>query len=190
MRIAFAQHSLELCTWPSHSDLDTHLEGCRAGHVDFGDDSEAPVAFHSATFRLSPTGEEFGIGICTYTAALHPYLLVLPELGRIFVGYNMHVVAIDAVGRAFGPIMNLESLFYFFWHLPSQSVVLVFHEIGVLALGVDGKERWRFSRDIIVDHALDDPRGRLRLSFLDSPAVEIDILTGLAADECRTSGCG
>ncbi|MFI5955997.1 hypothetical protein [Cryptosporangium sp. NPDC051539] len=63
--------------------------------------------------------------------------------------------------------------------LPAQRILVVVHEIGVVALADDVTIRWSVSTDIITD--IDwRRRNALIIQQMDGPALRIDLLTGRA----------
>lgn len=73
--------------------------------------------------------------------------------------------------------VELDTLFRAFLAARPLGLTLVLHEAGVVAVGPDEEELWRYDADIIEGYSLGVEE--LRLSFLTGlPEVEIDLLTG------------
>jgi len=72
--------------------------------------------------------------------------------------------------------IRLNSLFRAFSFLKKYGIILVFHEIGVIAINENGQDIWSFDEDIIENCVIDN--GSLSLTFLDADPVTLDIFHG------------
>jgi hypothetical protein len=57
-----------------------------------------------------------------------------------------------------------------------MDTLLVFNEIGVVALAASGVELWRYEKDIITDCLINE--GKLYMNFMDSPQVMLRLSSG------------
>ncbi|MCI0622311.1 MAG: hypothetical protein L0387_11705 [Acidobacteria bacterium] len=183
MRVSFAGSSVELRSWESKDDLRHHLNQCAGGSLLIGESREQERSFYSAKLRtefLSEKSNEFSIGVCSEGHGLVPHLLLLPESNLLLFGVNSEVVGIDTTKRRISFRIHFESLFRCLIHLKPQALILAFHEIGVNALGEDGKNLWNYSKDVLVGG---DVKGNvLKLRFMDSDPVRLDLLSGRPMD--------
>lgn len=75
--------------------------------------------------------------------------------------------------------IELDYRFSCFLQLKDCGLILCFHEVGVVAIGVDGRERWRYSQDIVEDAVV--AGDKLQIKFMDESSVCLDILSGAKA---------
>lgn len=188
MRLSFAGHIIEIQTWETKGDMMNFLANCNAESLVLGEDAEEEVGFYSASIHLNYSaklypiwneliGSRFDVGVCSEGHGLKPHLLMLSEKQLVIFGFNSEVVGISIKNREVSFRTSLDySLFRSFVHLSQVEIVLAFHEIGVVALTEDGKELWKYSEDVIIDSLID--RDTLQLSFMDSPPVSINVLSG------------
>lgn len=188
MRLSFAGHIVEIQTWENKGDMMNFLANCNAESLVLGEDAEAEAGFYSASIHLNYSaklhpswdeliGSRFNVGICSEGRGLKPHLLMLSEKQLVIFGLNSEVVGICVKNREVSFRTSLDySLFRSFVHLSQVEMILAFHEIGVVALTEDGKELWKYSEDVIIDSLVDGDT--LQLSFMDSPPVSINVLSG------------
>lgn len=179
MHIAFGEHFIEISRWESRTQMIRYLrEGCAAGSILLGEDAEMATEFYTATLYLGARASRFGIGICSEGHGLTPQMLLLAEEGTLMFGFNREVVALSIMDMEIEPKfrMELPALFHRFVFLKRMSLILIFYEIGVVALSQTGHCLWQYERDLITDYLVTSDR--LIVEFMDSPAVAIDLLTG------------
>ena len=188
MKLSFAEHIVELQTWESKSEMLDFLARCDAGSIVLGEGAEQEVDFCSATVHLSYSasalsgeielrGERLGVGICSDGLG-EPHLLLVPEKQMLMFGFNAEAVGVSVKDRnvRFRAPFNY-SPFRSFLRIWQQEIVLVLHEIGLIALTEEGNELWRYEDDVIADCTID--RGKLHLTFMDSAPIIIDIASGV-----------
>lgn len=114
-------------------------------------------------------------------------MLLLPESDILLLGFNREVSGVNVKKQKIAFIIELYYLFYCFSQLKDCGLILCFHEIGVVALvGVDGRERWRYSQDIIEDAVV--AGDKLQIKFMDGSSVCLDILSGDKAELAARRG--
>ncbi|MDM8550855.1 hypothetical protein QUF72_12280 [Desulfobacterales bacterium HSG2] len=104
-------------------------------------------------------------------------------MNRLIIGFNSQVVAVDLIKRKIALQLRFSSLFRSFVHLKAYQMLLVFHEIGVIALTERGEEIWSFDEDIIDDCVIEN--GILSLTFFDADPVMLEVLSGTLKNEER-----
>jgi len=122
----------------------------------------------------------FGVGICAEDHGLSPHMLLLPESDMLLLGFNREVSGVSVKKRKIDFRIELDYLFSCFLQLKDCGLILCFHEIGVVAIGVDGREWWRYSQDIIEDALV--AGDKLQIKFMDKSWVCLDILSGAKAE--------
>jgi len=179
MHIVFGEHFIEINRWESRTQMDRYLrEGCTAGSILLGEDAEIVTEFYTATLYLGASGSRFGIGICSEGHGLTPQMFLLAEEDTLMFGFNCEIVAFSMVNRKIELKFRVElpALFHRFVFLKKISLILVFYEIGVMALSQTGQRLWQYESDLITDYLVTSDR--LIVEFMDSPAVAIDLLSG------------
>ena len=177
MRLAFGEHTVEVHSWETKQALLDFLSTCEAGSVVLGAHAEQHKVFYSAYVHLGWSGlRRFGIGVCSEGHGLVPHLFLQPERLILIVGFNSEVVAVNVQTGKIGFQFALDALFRSFVFLSQHKVMLIFHEIGVLAVSECGEELWRYDRDTIESCVISEER--LRLQFLDAPPVQLSITSG------------
>ncbi len=179
MYLAAGKHYIELHSWETATDLKRALSTCQAGCLILGEAAESPNAFYSLTIYLGWQGlPQFGIGLCAEEHGLKPYWLWQPTVSEVWLGFNREVVAIGLEDQQIHFRVLLDSWFHSFVRLDQYRNILVFHEIGLVALQDDGQELWRYTRDVIEE--IDLQGDYLQLTFLDAPPVSLFLPTGVA----------
>ena len=179
MLISFAEQTFKLNAWGTKRELAYTLANCDAGSMTLGEDIEEPHKFYSVIAYLEwpkTDAGHFGIGICSEDHGLVPHLLLQPRTDLVVCGFNSEAVGIDIKSTKTNFRILLDSLFSSFVSLTRQKVILIFHEIGVVAITQDGKELWRYSQDVIVDYKIREDS--LELNFMDSPPLTLDLGNG------------
>jgi len=153
------------------------LSNCGDGNILLGKDAEQISDFYAVKVDSDWEGiNSFGIGIYSEGHGLEPHLLVQPERNKLIIGFNSDVIGIDTTKRKVRFQIRLSSLFRSFSFLKKYSMILVFHEIGVIAVSENGQEIWSFDEDIIENCAIDNDS--LSLAFLDAEPVTLNIFDG------------
>ncbi len=153
------------------------LSNCGDGNVLLGKDAEQISDFYAVKVDSDWEGlNSFGISIYSEGHGLEPHLLVQPERNKLIIGFNSEVIGIDTAERKVGFQIRLSSLFRFFSVLNKYGMILVFHEIGVIAVSETGQEIWRFDEDIIENCAIDNDS--LSLTFMDAEPMTLNIFDG------------
>jgi hypothetical protein len=123
----------------------------------------------------------YGIGICSEGYGLKPHLFLQPELTQFLLGFNHEVVAIGVDDRSIRLRLTLYSLFHSFVALPWG--VLIFHEIGLLAVGNRGQKIWGYEADVIEGYEI--VGDKLNLTFMDAPPVSLNMQGAESYRPCR-----
>lgn len=181
MRITFAEHTIELRSWEQKCHMVEFLSRCEAGYILLGENQEQEAEFFSVTIYLEYAAlRRFGIGICSQGHGILPCIFLQPEASRLVFGYNEEVVGVYLPDRTIVFSLSLDSLFHSFLPLYDRNMMLIFHEIGVVARTFDDRPLWNFSKDVITRATIE--ADVLRLEFMDSPTVHIKLDDGMVTD--------
>lgn len=186
MLLSFSEHAIELYTWETKSDMLNHVAKCDGGAIVLGEDAEQESEFYGAVIRFNYSARVdiqaqetkpkcLGIAICSEGHGLKPNLLLLPDMTMVF-GFNSEVVGISADSRQILFRLSFDTLFGSFLYLDELNTLLVFNEIGVVALTTNGIELWRYEKDVITDCLINE--GKLYMNFMDSPQVILRLSSG------------
>jgi len=178
MLMSFLDNLIEVGKWDTKPELLDALSGCSEGSLLLGEDSEYPKAFYSATVWIGTLRaglRQFGVGICE-EIGLRPHLLALPDAGLLIFGFNDETVGVSLQEKRELFRLSLGTPFRSFASLPDADMILVFSEIGVVAVTKHGQELWRYDEDIIEECVIDGDT--LRFKFMDSPPASIGLLDG------------
>ena len=185
MFFSFEEHVLSVRSWESKTAMAASLAECD-GHILLGEDAEQQAEFyavmismHYSAKKVSEIGpfDNFAIGVISQILGLKPHLLMIPERSKLLLGFNSQVVIFDVMRPDTYMSVSLNfSPFRSFFRLDSSELILVFHEIGVLALDFNGDVHWKHDRGVITDAML--IKEVLRLEFMDEAPMSIDIKTG------------
>ena len=135
MQLAFQEHSISLQSWPDKNEMIESLATCEAGRLLLGENDEQEIEFYSAIVHLGgDRTHQFGIGICSQGHGLIPCFLPQPEISTLVFGFNSKIIGVHIPSGTIEFTLDLDSLFYSFLELHSQKMILVKHEIGVVAL--------------------------------------------------------
>jgi hypothetical protein len=183
MFVSFAEHVLEFHNWESKNDLLNSISSCDGGTLILGEDASQEVAFYSTVVHYSytlrrgdvPHVKRWGIGLISEGHGVRPHLITLPDEVIVF-GFNQEAVGLNVSQRRYVFRFTFDSVFRSFVYLPDDRLLLIFNEIGVVAVTKDGKEKWRYEKDVITDCLME--HGKLVLRFMDSPTVTIELSSG------------
>jgi hypothetical protein len=177
MLINFGMDSIFVESWPDKSELVNLIADCEIGGIILDEDVEEPARYYSVTISFGWSGfPRYCIGLCCEEYGVSPGLLLDASRGIIFIGLNQRVIHFEVGSRKILGSISLDSVFHRFIRLDPLNVILVFHEIGVAALGTNGNEIWRHSADLIEDVSLS--ADEIRLEFMDIEPVLIDLRSG------------
>lgn len=176
MQINFHLYTASIHTWQEERDMLAHLATCELGQVILGQTAEQKLEFYTCTFAEFRPKRRFGVGICSEGHGLKPGLFPHPERERCYFGFNSQIIAVDIQERRVVWGRNLDSLFYTFLYVASERIVLGLHEIGVVALSLDGEMLWSYSRDVVTDVQISAER--VRLEFMDAAPTSLELLRG------------
>ena len=180
MQVTFGNNTLTLQVWETKNEMLSYQSKCEAGSLILGEHADQDIHFHSATVSLGWAGvSRFGVGICSEGHGLIPNLLLQPDAEVMVFGFNQEAVGINAKDGKINFKIPLDSLFYNFLTLNQRQLILVIHEIGVIAITEEGKEIWRYNKDIITDWVIEDDK--LHLKFMDAPPISIETSSGVLA---------
>jgi hypothetical protein len=145
------------------------------GGLLIGESDEQEEEFYSATVtkELAPDAEPFVIGICSEGNGVTPQLLALPAQRVCLIGVNCEVVALDVETRKVAYRIDLNYSFRNMINVPTEDLILAFHETGACAFREDGSIVWRYSRDLLEAAYL---RGStIYFEFMDSEPTMVDV---------------
>ncbi|MGK7902899.1 MAG: hypothetical protein AB4352_16115 [Hormoscilla sp.] len=181
MFVTFGEQVVEIKSWKSKSELMCCLSQWDLGSILLGEDADSEQKFYSALVHFQWLGiHYFGVGICSEDYGLSPHLLLLPESDILLLGFNRELSGVSIKKRKIDFRIELYYLFSCFWQVKDCGLILCFHEIGVVAIGVDGRERWRYSQDIVEDAVV--AGDKLQIKFMDESSVCLDIFSGAKAE--------
>jgi hypothetical protein len=183
MLVSTAEHTIRLNAWGTKRELAYTLGSCDAGSILLGDDIEEAREFYSAVVYSEwpkTSAGCFGIGICSGGHGVVPHLLLRGNTPVLAFGFNSEAVAINIEQRSKCSSIGLDSMFISFIHVRDEKIVLILHEIGVVAMNEDCQELWRYCRDVIVDFRIEP--GRLALNFMDCAPVNLELANGRVID--------
>src|SRR5262249_807008 len=152
MHLSFNEHCLELQSWEEKSQMAALLARCDLGSLILGEEAEQEVEFYSVTVHPQRNGmHHVGIG-----SGWEGHSLMLePGKEVLLLGVNREIVAIRVPEGQITARVTCDWLFYQFVALRQPKITLAFDEIGVIALTQEGKEIWRYSKDVIVDWTIE-----------------------------------
>lgn len=188
MNISFAEHAVQIHSVDNSLRMEETLGTCKGGSLVVGEDAQQQSEYYCALIWLDYSAHRgarhsatesccFGIGIVSEGLGLPPQVLAIPEAGLLVFGFNDQVMAFNVNNRKIAYQIGLDrSPFRSFLHRRDLNVVLVFHEIGLVAIGEDGRVLWRFDRDVITESFIDGQT--IGLEFMDSPSVKLDLMSG------------
>ena len=174
MRITFGDSELSVLQWSDDADFESFLDGCDAGHLVLGTDSERTQQLHTVTVHLGSSGRRLGIGIRAETHGLFPGLLLREDLSELWIGFNREVAGVVVTNGKLRFRLRLDSLFHRFVRVNGTIVVLL--EAGVMGLGANGAVQWQHATDLIERWSL--AAGKVRLEFMDTDPAELKVSSG------------
>jgi hypothetical protein len=177
---------VETKKWESRVEMMQSLEECNSGFLLLNGDPEYKADSYSTDIYLNYSARDFisfrevekfrfGIGFSNEIPGAEPTLVWLPPR-QIAFGFDCEVVGIRLDKGEVSFRHTFDTPFNSFVLLDELQMLLVFYEIGIIALEQNGTEIWKYERDLISDCSIKS--NVLTLVFLDSPSVKIDLLTG------------
>ncbi|GIV87037.1 MAG: hypothetical protein KatS3mg054_1066 [Chloroflexus sp.] len=176
MQIMIGRHTVEIHQWQSADQMKRELSAYSAGYHLFGEDIEAASEFYTVSFHIMAEEHRFGIGVCVGRHGITPQVLLLPDQDLMMLGVQQEVVGISLTEGTIRFHLSVPTLFRCFVALTERNLILVFDEIGVMALIPDGQILWEYYKDIITNYQLAGES--LFVEFMDSPPVVIHTLDG------------
>lgn len=151
MLLAFGPHLISTQSLSSKTELLKSLAQS-PNSILLGEDN-AEDEFYLTTIHFPcEENQHFSIGIYAENHGIKPTLLLLPNQDLILFGYHQEITGINVKNRHLAFQIKLDSLFFYFWHLSTQEIVLIIQELGVLAITESGKELGRYqTKDIITN---------------------------------------
>lgn len=176
MQLSFSEHVLQLRRWDSRAEMERYLGNSSERYVLIGENAEHEEHFHSILVyysgRINPA---WGVGVISMGLGIPPTLLLLPP-DILVLGNDQEAVALNVTEQREAFRFVFDTPFRAFIHLPDYELLLIFNEIGVVAVRLNGQQLWLYEKDIITDCSIDD--GKLSLSFMDSPSAVLELQTG------------
>lgn len=181
MQLSFSEHVLQLRRWDNRAEMEHYLENSAERYVLLGE-NDREEHFHSIMVYYSGMmSPAWGIGVISMDLAVLPTLLLHPP-DTLVLGNNQEAVALNVSSQREVFRFEFDTPFRAFIHLPEHELLLIFNEIGVVAVRLNGHQLWKYEKDVITNYSVDD--GKLRLSFMDSPGVVLDLLDGPIPQGC------
>jgi hypothetical protein len=172
--------------WANRAELYDFLESF-GEKILLGEDSEFPDKYDSikiysnyATHVSTGDGgeESWAIGIISSQNSSAPGILHIPESKELLLGFSDKVLNISLSSKCVTNETSLQGLpFNSFFYVADLKIILVFYEIGVLAIEPNGKEIWIYEKDVITSSSFSE-KNRLFLEFMDSESVTLDVKNG------------
>ena len=180
MLVTFNDKYFELTSCDSKRDLIEILNQCSEGNLLLGENDEQEENFFAIQVHSGKEDKKFGIGVVSEGYGLIPSILAIPTNSSLFIGFNSEFVIIDCGSKSIRYSTKLGSLFFQFIHFPQHKIVMVLHELGLLAISEEGKEIWEYdAHDIIQDYQIEG--NLINLELMDNPSARISILNGESA---------
>lgn len=174
MYLSYGKHYIEFQSYESKTEMMNVLSKCEGSHLILGENAEQQTIFYLVKIHLGWNGRQiFGIGICSEEYGLKPHLLLKPEVSQLLLGFNNEVVAVGVEDRKVHFRILLDSLFHAFLALEKPKHILVFHEIGLIALDHSGQKLWEYEEDVIED--FDIIGDNLNLKFMDTSPISLNL---------------
>jgi hypothetical protein len=179
MRVSLKHGIVDGRVWRTDAEMVKHVQLSKR-HTILGGPS--PDNLVGSFDRQSGIDEDadttFSIGIRWTPDAFEPQVLVLPpdQDGLVLVGFDDEIVGL--LWQTLEVRFRIEFETYFRSMLYMKDVgILALEEIGVSLIAASGQKFWSFTRDVITEARLNGSRA-LELSFMDSPSVTVDIVSG------------
>lgn len=172
MRVVLGPYSLALQECASEAELVRELESVPSEHGLLIGGRESSARYYLV--RVDDDVNVFLVGVICEDHGITPNVCLLGDRELVF-GFNQTVVGIRCSQKRITFEHDLPGLFYRFYQLPSNRV-LVLNELGVSLLSDLGDLLWGYDKDIV--EGVEITSASIRLTFMDSPAVTIDIETG------------
>jgi len=174
MYLSYGKHYIEIQSYESKTEMMNVLSKCEGGRLILGESAEQQTFFYLIKIHLGWNGKLlFGIGICSEEYGLKPHLLLKPQDSELLLGFNNEVVAVGVEDRKIHFRILLDSLFHAFLTLEKPKHILVFHEIGLLALDNTGQKLWEYEEDVIED--FDIIEDCLNIKFMDASPISLNL---------------
>ncbi len=175
LHVAFGEYTLSIRSHADEGELRRLLARCEAGSIVLGTEVQQKAEFFSAVTYLSHhEGRRFGIGLLSEGHGIPPQILLLEGTSRVVLGLNQEVIGVDVLEGVALFSHRLDGLYYAFLNLMTRNTVLVFHELGVLAMTSRGDLLWRYDApDVLSNWFVHD--GTLHLTFMDATSASLEI---------------
>ena len=159
----------------SMAELKQSMERANSPTLIIGEHEENPREFTllDISREMMPLGV---IGIASYGVGVRPQHVMCGT--KMMVGYNHRIAVIECIPFALSKQVDLLSLFWEFISLPTLPGIVALCETAVLAVSDSGTILWRHDVDLVKTHRVFGQE--LFLTFDDSPACWIDLLSGVA----------
>jgi hypothetical protein len=177
MYLTFADYYIDISSKKTKNEMSNLLNKCNTGHIILGDETEYENGYYTIVVHLDSNKKDlFGIGIISEGHGLIPHILLNSSKKKLFIGFNSETVIVDCMKKIVDFRISLNSLFYQFLYLNNPRIILVLHEIGLVALTEEGREIWKYDGDIIQSYKIEE--GNIFLEFLDNEPVKLSLLNG------------
>jgi hypothetical protein len=179
IQISYGTHALKLGSWDDERAMLDHLATLEGGQVILGASAGYAIEFYTAIVLIDPGGpriSRFGIGIRSEGHGLVPQLLPRHGEDLLVFGFNQEVCGVSIRERGLRFAVNCASLVYALVVPDGGDLLLVLHELGALAVTLEGVRRWEYTADVLTHWRMENHR--LRLEFMEGTPVELDVATG------------
>ena len=176
MLTAMGDTSFEVTRIDSKNELKEQLAQCQWNTllIDEGGGTDC----HMVTLRRALTEKPFlSLGLCCVGFGIQPQMLLLAPVDVLLLGFDSQVVSVNLPKREIDYAVELETPFYCFVQPQQPGLVVVVYETGAMGLNYEGKQVWHHDIDVVTDYSMDNDE-KLKLIFMDSPPIYIDMLTG------------
>ncbi|RKZ81890.1 MAG: hypothetical protein DRR19_21545 [Candidatus Parabeggiatoa sp. nov. 1] len=171
------KHHIVFQSYESKMEMKNALSKCSSDLI-LGENASPQTAFYSVNIHLGWNGQDcFGIGICSEEHGLKPQLLYQSDISQLLLGFNREVVAVGIEDPKIHFRIRLDSLFHSFFVMEKpKKRILIFHEIGVVALEDRDNELWEEEEEL-EDFVIEDfeiTGNHHNLIFMDAPPVSLN----------------
>jgi hypothetical protein len=157
----------------SQVELNNYINKVSNINVLIGQDAESPRKYYAFTNsnRLLPT-----IGVVSSGLGAKPKLVELGKGGKLFVGHDFKLTAVDSTSGQILFVIQLNGVFFEFIDCGEEGQIAI-HELGAIKVNAQGKCQWNVDTDVVGKFEMDD-EGLLILHTMEGDSINIDTRSG------------
>ncbi len=179
MRISLPSCVLNVLSWRVEKELIAHIGKCKKQIVLGNRMPDVKMVSLSISTALVGDESDFEIALFFTDTGFEPQVMVLEKAKLMTIGFEDQLVGIDIDTSKVKFQLQLETDFRGMKSLDHRGI-LVFEEIGVSVMSLNGEKIWSFLKDVVTGAELQDSQ-YLYLSFMDSPSVRVNIESGVVS---------